>query len=220
MESNNDGHLKGKRIRSMILKTSAVTLFFSCMVYAVSETRLFAKVFKGEAIEHGHKIAKDSVTSVKAFAKVYEVLQSPRCVNCHPSGDVPLQGDDRKIHAMHPRRGEDGKGILTMKCTNCHQPENTAGIHTPPGSPNWHLPPANMKMVFEGKNPGELARQLIDPKQNGNKDMKALIAHADDALVKWGWKPGDGRTLPPYSHKEFKEAWITWLKTGAYAPAK
>ncbi|ULT23493.1 hypothetical protein KUH03_30595 [Sphingobacterium sp. E70] len=49
--------------------------------------------------------------------------------------------------------------------------------------------------------------------------MKALIAHADDELVKWGWQPGEGRTLPPLNHKEFKEAWITWLKNGAYAPS-
>ncbi|RZK73496.1 MAG: hypothetical protein EOO92_18420, partial [Pedobacter sp.] len=35
---------------------------------------------------------KDSVASVTAFKKVYSVLMSPRCMNCHPSGDIPLQG--------------------------------------------------------------------------------------------------------------------------------
>jgi hypothetical protein len=39
-------------------------------------------------------INKDSVESVKAFMDVYKVLTSPRCMNCHPAGDVPLQGDD------------------------------------------------------------------------------------------------------------------------------
>ena len=39
-------------------------------------------------------IVKDSVGSVKAFMQVYKVLMSPRCMNCHPNGDVPLQGDD------------------------------------------------------------------------------------------------------------------------------
>ncbi|WP_228425004.1 hypothetical protein [Chryseobacterium culicis] len=197
----------------------ATILFASCIMYAFSETAKVFKIYKGEKIVFHQNNIKDSVKSVQAFAKVYKVLQSPRCVNCHPVGDIPLQGDERKLHAMNPKRGEDGKGILTMKCTNCHQPENTSGEHTPPGNPNWHLPPANMKMVFEGKSPNELAKQLINPKLNGNKNKKALIAHADDALVVWGWNPGDGRTLPPYSHKEFKEAWITWLNTGAYAPA-
>ncbi|MDM1296468.1 hypothetical protein HX021_19460 [Sphingobacterium sp. N143] len=166
------------------------------------------------------EVKKDSLKSLAAFKTVYAVLQSPRCLNCHPSGDIPLQGDDNRLHAMFPKRGPEGKGMLTMKCANCHQSENTAGLKTPPGSADWHLPPANMKMVFEGRTAHELAKQLIDPKQNGNKDLKALIAHADDGLVKWGWDPGEGRTLPPFTHAEFKEAWITWLTTGAYAPGK
>lgn len=162
--------------------------------------------------------AKDSVASVKAFAKVYSVLMSPRCMNCHPAGDIPLQGDDSHLHAMFPKRGEDGKGILAMKCMNCHQPENTPGVHTPPGHANWHLPPADMKMIFEGRTPHQLAKQLIDPKQNGNKDLQKLIAHADDGLVVHSWDMGEGRTKPPLTHAEFKQAWITWLKTGAFAP--
>lgn len=163
-------------------------------------------------------VKKDSVTSVKAFEKVYAVLMSPRCMNCHPAGNVPLQGDDSHLHAMLPKRGNDGKGVYAMKCTNCHQPTNTPGLHTPPGNPNWHLPSANMKMVFQGRSPRQLAKQLIDLKQNGNKDIKKLIEHADDGLVLAGWNPGEGRKLPPLSHAEFKKAWITWLNTGAYAP--
>lgn len=166
------------------------------------------------------KIKKDSIASVEAFKKVYAVLMSPRCMNCHPAGDIPLQDDDSHLHTMLPKRGIDGKGVFAMKCTNCHQETNTPGLHTPPGSPNWHLPPANMKMVFQGRTPNELAKQLVDPNKNGHKNMKDLIKHADDELVKVGWNPGEGRTLPPMSHAAFKKAWITWLKTGAYAPGE
>jgi len=163
---------------------------------------------------------RDSLASVTAFKKVYSVLMSPRCMNCHPSGDIPLQGDDSHLHTMNPQRGIEGKGVFAMKCANCHQPENTPGKNTPPGNPNWHLPPANMKMVFQGKTPYQLAKQLVNPKQNGNKDMKKLLEHADDGLVLAGWNPGEGRTLPPISHAEFKKAWTTWINTGAYAPRK
>ena len=163
-------------------------------------------------------INKDSIESVKAFMDVYKVLMSPRCMNCHPSGDVPLQGDDSHIHTMLPQRGKDGKGVYAMKCMNCHQPTNLEGLNKPPGNPNWHLPPANMKMVFEGRTPGQLARQIINPKTNGNKTLQQLIEHADDGLVKAGWDMGEGRPAPPLSYEEFKKAWITWIKTGAYAP--
>jgi hypothetical protein len=160
----------------------------------------------------------DSIASVQAFKSVYKVLMSPRCMNCHPAGDIPLQGEDSHPHNMLPKRGIDGKGVYAMKCSNCHQPSNVDGLHTPPGNPNWHLPPADMKMVFQGRTARQLAKQLMDPKQNGNKNKQQLIAHASDTLVVGAWNPGEGRLLPPMSHKEFKKAWTTWLTKGAYAP--
>ena len=163
-------------------------------------------------------IGKDSIESVAAFMEVYKVLLSPRCMNCHPSGDVPLQGDDSQLHNSLPKRGKDGKGIYAMKCSNCHQSTNLEGLHKPPGHPNWHLPPANMKMVFQGRTPSQLAKQLVNPKTNGNKSLQQLIKHADDGLVKAGWNPGEGRTVPPLSHEAFKKVWITWIEKGAYAP--
>lgn len=165
-------------------------------------------------------IKKDSVKSVKAFLEVYKVLMSPRCVNCHPAGDVPLQGDESRLHAMKPQRGKDGKGLNAMKCSNCHLQTNSPGVNMPPGAPNWHLPPADMKMVFQGKTAHELAKQLMDPKQNGNKSKQQLIAHATDALVLAAWNPGEGRTTPPLSHEAFAKAWTTWIKYGGYAPGK
>ncbi|RYF96974.1 MAG: hypothetical protein EOO00_01370 [Chitinophagaceae bacterium] len=166
----------------------------------------------------GYKTEKDSVASVKAFMKVYDVLMSPRCMNCHPSGDVPLQGDNSTLHTMLPKRGKDGKGVYAMKCSNCHQPTKIEGLNKPPSHPDWHLPPANMKMVFQGRTPEQLAKQLTNRKTNGNKTMEQLIAHADDGLIKVGWDMGEGRTPPPLTHAEFKKAWITWISTGAYAP--
>lgn len=164
---------------------------------------------------------KDSIISVRAYMEVYKVLQHPRCMNCHPSGDVPLQGEDSHLHAMLPKRGVDGKGLYAMKCSNCHQPTNTPGSHTPPGNPNWHLPPADMKMVFQGKSPRELAKQMLDPAQNKHKDHEQLIEHVThDKLVIGGWDPGEGRELPPGTHKEFVKNFTTWLENGAYIPPK
>ena len=84
-------------------------------------------------------------------------------MNSHPKGDAPLQGEDSHLHTQNVLRGSEGKGLFAMKCANCHQFENM-----PPGHPEWHLPPANMSMVFEGKTPGQLARQL--------KDLKLILS--------------------------------------------
>jgi hypothetical protein len=168
------------------------------------------------AKESGNK--KDAAASRAAFLELYKVLMSPRCMNCHPNGDRPLQGEDSHVHTMNVKRGDTGKGKYALKCSNCHQDKNLAGLNTPPGNPNWHLPPAQTRMVFQGKSPHNLALQLVDPKQNGGKSMEQLLEHASDDLVMWGWNPGDGRTKPPLSHEEFAKQWRIWIENGAAAP--
>ena len=55
-----------------------------------------------------------------AFETVREVLQHPRCQNCHIPGNAPLQYDQGLPHAMNVQRGADGRGAVAMKCSNCH----------------------------------------------------------------------------------------------------
>ena len=160
----------------------------------------------------------DSIASEAAFLKVYQVLMSPRCMNCHPAGDIPLQGDDSHLHTMSPTRGKDGKGVYAMKCSNCHQPANSLVLNGPPGNPKWALPPADMKMVFEGKSARELALQIMDYKRNGHKNKAQLLEHARDTLVKAGWNMGEGRKPPPIPYEEFVAAWDEWINKGGVAP--
>lgn len=154
-----------------------------------------------------------------AFARVYPVFMHSRCVNCHPAGDAPLQGDQGLVHAQNVQRGPDGKGLFALKCAACHQASNTEGLHMPPGNPNWHLPPADMPMVFEGRSARELAAQLKDPKLNGGKTLAQILHHVEeDGLVKGCWNPGDGRTKPPVSHADFAKAFREWVESGAALP--
>src|SRR5260370_4400502 len=82
----------------------------------------------------------DTNDSRAAFLQVYRVLTSPRCQNCHPAGDSPLQGDDSHVHLQNVTRGKDGRGVYGMRCDTCHQATNLPGAHLPPGSPKWALP--------------------------------------------------------------------------------
>jgi len=153
------------------------------------------------------------------FLKAAPVFLSPRCLNCHPSGERPLQTDRSRPHAMSVKRGLEGRGVTAMKCANCHQPQNTAGLNRPPGAPNWHLPPQEMKMVFEGRSAAELCRQFKDPAQTGGKSVAQIVEHVtSDPLVMWGWSPGEGRTLPPLDHKAFAVAMKAWADKGAACP--
>ncbi len=161
----------------------------------------------------------DADASRAAFLQVYRVLTSPRCQNCHPAGDAPLQGDDSHVHIQNVKRGADGHGLYGMRCDTCHQAANLPGAHMPPGNPKWSLPPAKMKMVFVGRPAGELCRQIKDPKQNGGRSLDALMDHiANDDLVGWGWNPGDGRTLPPLTRAETVAQLKIWIDGGTACP--
>jgi hypothetical protein len=162
---------------------------------------------------------QDAVASRAAFLQVYRVLTSPRCQNCHPAGDVPLQGDDSHVHLQNVKRGKDGHGVYGMRCDTCHQAKNLPGEHMPPGNPKWSLPSPEQKMIFVGRSPAELCRQLKDPKQNGGRTLAMLLDHvANDDLVGWAWNPGDGRTLPPLSRVETAAQMKVWVEGGAACP--
>jgi hypothetical protein len=161
----------------------------------------------------------DAAASRAAFLQVYRVLTSPRCQNCHPAGDAPLQGDDSHVHLQNVKRGADGHGVTAMRCDTCHQTMNVPGAHTPPGNPKWSLPSPKQKMVTVGRSPAELCKQIKDPKQNGGRSLAKLLDHiANDDLVGWGWNPGDGRSLPPLSREETVAQMKIWIAGGAACP--
>jgi len=157
-----------------------------------------------------------------AFETVRTVLQHPRCQNCHPAGDAPLQGDDSHAHQQNVQRGPEGRGVVGMECTTCHGPANPSskyGEHIPPGNAEgWHMPTPAMKLVFVGVAPRALCEQIKDPARNGGKDLAALRKHLDSPLVTWGWDPGFGRAAVPIARDQFLAAWETWAKAGTPCP--
>ena len=161
----------------------------------------------------------DEAQSLRAFSVVASVLTSPRCLNCHVPGDSPLQGDSGTPHNMNVKRGPDGRGTPAMRCSNCHQDQNSTILHAPPGRPDWRLPPPDMRMAWQGLSVGEICRALKDSARNGGKTPNQLIEHVrDDRIVNWGWDPGPGRSIPPVSHDEFVAAMTAWVQTGAACP--
>lgn len=163
---------------------------------------------------------QDKVAAGKAsFVEVARVLQSPRCVNCHPDGDRPLQGDAGRAHAQNISRRTVAAGV---PCSTCHQARNADALgveHGPPGAPGWNLPPAEHPMVFQGRTPTRLCEQLKDPAQNGGRSLAQLLDHVTrDDLVLWGWAPGKGRSLPPLPHDRFVAAFQAWVDGGAACP--
>lgn len=150
------------------------------------------------------------------FTEVAKVLQSPRCQNCHPSGDGPLHGDSGSPHSMNVSRVSTGAGL---QCTTCHRSENQDQEHAPPGVPGWRMPTAETPMVFQGLGAAELCSRLKDTRHNGGRTPDMLQEHMEhDALVLWAWKPGPGRTTPPLTHEALMEHVKGWVVAGAPCP--
>ncbi len=155
--------------------------------------------------------------AIALFREAARVIISPRCMNCHPSGDSPLQGDDRHLHQPMVVRGADGLGAPGMRCTTCHGPANFDPGHIP-GHPAWQLAPPEMGWV--GKSLPEICEQIKDPKRNGGRSLTALVHHmAEDSLVGWAWHPGAGREPAPGTQAEFGELIKAWVQAGAACPA-
>ena len=93
----------------------------------------------------------DADASRAAFLRVYKVFTSPRCQNCHPAGDAPLQGDDSHVHTQNVKRGKDGHGVYGMRCDTCHQSANLPGAHMPPGIRDGPCPWRNTKWCSSGE---------------------------------------------------------------------
>jgi hypothetical protein len=94
-------------------------------------------------------IQDTSARSRALFSEAAKVITNPRCVNCHPAADHPLQGDDQHIHQPPVYRGEAGSGVPGLHCAACHSDRNfnlseEASYQSIPGNPRWGLAPIEM----------------------------------------------------------------------------
>jgi hypothetical protein len=152
------------------------------------------------------------------FLEASRVLLHPRCSNCHPDGDVPLQGMQMAAHQPPVTRGTESRGVVGMECATCHQDRNLAHARVP-GAPDWHVAPREMAWV--GKSPRHICEQMKDPKRNGGKSLAQIVEHnAHDKLVGWGWDPGHGREPAPGSQEQFGAIVAAWVETGAECPSE
>jgi hypothetical protein len=156
------------------------------------------------------------------FNEAAKVITNPRCMNCHPAGDHPLQGNDQHIHEPTVFRGESGLGVPGLSCAACHSDHNfdvagATSYQSIPGHPRWGLAP--IENAWEGKSIGQICEQIKDTKRNGGRDLELLYEHlAKDDLVGTAWHPGTGRQPAPGTQDEFGKLIRAWIDTGAVCP--
>ena len=192
----------------------AVAALLAAMIAARAASDAPAETLSG--VDSFAAITDPAARSAALFTEAAKVLTHPRCMNCHPAGDRPRQGDLRRLHQPPVERGEDGFGLPAMRCPICHQQANFDPGHVP-GDPVWHLAPR--EMGWEGKTVGQICAQIKDPARNGGRSLEEIVHHVGtDHLVGWAWAPGAGRQPAPGTQSEAGALLDAWVKTGSVCP--
>ena len=200
---------------------SAITVIACLLTVAAIASSFFVSSYSGTETVKDDVEAARMVRSANNFDKMMQVLTHKRCVNCHPSDGVPKQGEDSHPHYFGIQRGKGNHGFEATNCNTCHQKENNvfSGV---PGAPEWSLAPDSMR--WEGLSRTEIAKSILDPKRNGNRDHDAIMHHlTEHELVLWAWEPGvdaagKPREKPPVPKDEYIAAVKQWFNDGAVIP--
>jgi hypothetical protein len=206
--------MKNRRSISSLLAVAATYCFLFSLIPSVAAR----EVEHTRALLVHEGIPRDDAGAAAAFEAIVPVLHHPRCMNCHSAGDFPRQGDNSHPHTMQIRRGSDGQSANAVRCRTCHQDHNLAGLHMPPGAPDWHLPSPAIPMIWEGLTDHQLFELFKDPHGNGHRTPAQIVEHMHTPLVLWGWTPGDGRTPVPTSQHYFLAKVQEWAEKGAACP--
>ena len=157
-------------------------------------------------------ITDEEKRSRAIFEEMGKVLQHPRCVNCHPSGDEPLQGEKSLPHQPMVTRGNAGMGTPGMRCTTCHGASN---FRNSPGSSGWRLAPR--QLGWEDKSLAQICETL--KLGGGGENLRPVVSFMkNNSVVAYGWTPPDQYEPVPGTHERFGKLAEAWLETGAHCP--
>lgn len=198
-------------------------LVFCCLVAAAVVPIAYAQSASDgtlKPVDAFSSIRDPRARAAALFQEAGKVIESPRCLNCHPRGDRPLQGDAMQLHQPLVVRGKDGHGAVAMACSTCHGTSNftASSTVTVPGAPDWHLAPVSM--TWQGRSLKQICQQLKDPKRNGGKTLAQIVEHmGHDPLVGWAWNPGGTRTPAPGTQQQLGALMQAWVDAGAHCPS-
>src|SRR5260370_27968652 len=133
--------------RRLLVRLFLLVLLVS-LTWSVLSTRGAVESWEKRTFAAGPKLAD----GLAAWERVYSVLTSARCINCHTATNYPQQGDDRHRHFANVIRGPEGKGVPGLNCASCHQ-ETNADSTGAPGGHKWNLAPQSKRAEASNDQP-------------------------------------------------------------------
>src|SRR5436305_13414005 len=86
------------RLRMMVAASVGAAVLATSAVYAQIQNTTTLNPHELRPISSFSGIADKAERSRAIFNEVAKVVTNPRCMNCHPAGDRPLQGHDQHPH--------------------------------------------------------------------------------------------------------------------------
>ncbi len=187
-------------------------------------TQLCTVAVAGQALKKPDDGSISIEQGLKSWAKIYDVVSHPRCVNCHVGSDNypmwsgPSYGKTRR-HGMNINAGNSRMGVESVMCSTCHTATTSEAAHGAPGvKASWRLAP--VAAAWFGKSSDEICQQLRDPNRNGNRSFEDVAAHLNhDVILHWAWQPGGKREPAPYSLDEHVNDIMSWGWAGVPCPS-
>jgi len=136
---------------------------------------------------------KPSIDSAATFDKMMQVITHKRCVNCHPSGDTPRQGEDSHLHYFGVRRGW-GLAPASMAW------ENKTNIQIA------------SQMMDPTRNGGKNAQEILKHLTEDELVLWAWKPGVNDE--------GEPRETPPLTKDEWITTVKEWINNGAIIPSE
>lgn len=152
-------------------------------------------------------LGEADMTFDEACGIIRDLVDSPRCRNCHAA--IP---DVTRTDAMTPHPGLSAGTV----CAGCHNGAATSDVPWPgEGEPLWHAP-TDPGMHWTDLTPDQIVDRIANPATNGGRSLDDIANHVQtDHLVIWGFDPvgGDGelhgRTPAPHG-STYVTAFTTW----------
>ena len=192
-----------------------IRLLFGLLAVA-SASFAFAQDLR--APETFSSITNTAERSRALFAEAGRVLQHPRCLNCHPVGERPTQGNDCHPHSPLVVRGADDKGAIGH------------ALHDlPPGCELRAVGRAGTSalacraevdgMADRNRWARSASRSRIRGATAARRSRRSRSTWRTTRLVGWAWMPGGNREPAPGTQAQLGALIAAWIESGAACPA-
>ena len=166
------------------------------------------------SVESFSSISDQEARSAAYFTELGKVLTYPRCLNCHPAGDRPRQGDMARLHQPPVERGR-----RRLRPSGAALSDLPSGSELREGARKPDLASRAARNGLGRQDAEPDLRPDQGPRAERHRSLETLVEHiGEDHLVGWAWAPGPGRQSAPGTQKEAGALVAAWVQTGAACP--